>query len=250
MESRGEYFEGFDWPVPSAFASAVSACRFEQGDVLYSDARAYRAWRGSAPKIEHQIQVLDPPKTTRALAGEGEGKRFFANWGSPVEIEWTARRDPAPRILKTTQGRLFTCLWRGDVERLEENSEAPTPPALQRDLHKALAESEAAFRREFKKLASPGAPHCLYIAALDRASESSCLKARNIRVALEEAFEVSHLTLSPAAADVACEADFHPALSLQGVRVATADAAAIEARLKSLLYAPSARHGLLLEAAD
>jgi len=265
-----EYIEGFSWPLPRAFASAVSACRFEQGDVVYSHARAYRAWKGRAPKLDHQIQVLDPPKTTRALAGDGESKRFFANWASPVELEWTAFADASTRTVKTTQGRLFTCLWRGDVGQLDEGSEAPSPPALQRELHKVIENSAAAFRRELEKLDIALAAHSLYIGVVDQSSEASCQKAHKIQVALQEEFVVESVELSPAAAGIECSEGFHPALALRGFAIGTRDVAAIEARLKGVLYAPStsrqetrqetgegktdrfslARHGLLLDAAD
>ncbi len=36
-----ELYSGFAWAVPKAFGSALHGCRFEQGDVLYSDASAY-----------------------------------------------------------------------------------------------------------------------------------------------------------------------------------------------------------------
>jgi hypothetical protein len=172
--------------------------------------------------------------------------------------------------MKTTQGRLFTCLWRGDVGRLDEGSDAPSAPALQRDLHKVIEDSAAAFRREFEKVDTAIAAHCLYIGVVDQSSEASCQKAHKIQVALEEGFPVESVELSPAAAGVECSEGFHPALVLRGLAITTRDVAAIEARLKGVLYAPStsrdetreqtgeekadrfslARHGLLLEIAD
>ena len=64
-----ELLSGFTWPVPRAFASAVSACRFEQGDVLYDAASAYAAADpGSGPG--HHVQILDPPRSARAAPAD------------------------------------------------------------------------------------------------------------------------------------------------------------------------------------
>ena len=72
---RMEFIAGFRWPLPRAFAGAVLACRFEQGDVIYSDAGGYRAWSKRRGGSKFAVQVLDPPKSARALAPGSEGKR-------------------------------------------------------------------------------------------------------------------------------------------------------------------------------
>jgi len=41
-----DYFDGFSWALPNAFADALALCRFEQGDMLYDTRRAYEGeWR-------------------------------------------------------------------------------------------------------------------------------------------------------------------------------------------------------------
>jgi hypothetical protein len=56
-----EYFDGFNWAVPVAFAEPLAACRFEQGDILYDTRRAYEgSWGDALPHIKYSIQVKSP----------------------------------------------------------------------------------------------------------------------------------------------------------------------------------------------
>ena len=83
-----ELYSGLSCAVPKAFGSALHGCRFEQGDVLYSDASAYDESKRGKRLTGYHIQVLDPPRSSRAMSGEGESQRFFANWESPARFEW------------------------------------------------------------------------------------------------------------------------------------------------------------------
>ena len=64
-----DLLSGFAWPVPRAFASAVSACRFESGDVLYDATSAYAAGEPESGPAYH-IQILDPPRSARAAPAD------------------------------------------------------------------------------------------------------------------------------------------------------------------------------------
>jgi hypothetical protein len=253
-----KFLSGFAWTVPRAFAGAVAACRFEQGDVLYSHRSGYGDWAQALEKAAerglHQIQVLDPPKTTRALPGEGEGGRFQANWGSPVQLTVVEGGGPASE-LSTTQGRLFSCLWHGGIEALDPEAQAPTPPALARDLHAELETALPAFRKRLAPVAAHGG--WLFVWVVDEASDASRVKAARIEASLGGRFEASTTDLTAARARVAGAARFHPALLLRGIAALDTSAESVEEVLKALLYAPGegreskpdrfslARHGLL-----
>jgi hypothetical protein len=255
-----DFISGFAWPVPRAFAGAVSACRFEQGDVLYSDAEGYGSWPEAGGQVRTIVQVLDPPKSARAISGEGAGSRFAANWLSPATIELTG--DGAATELATTQGRLFRCLWHGELANLEADAVDPGPPAMQRDLHRQLEQAVPALRR---RLGGGQAAGCLYLGVLDEAGDASRVKAHAIRGVLAGAFEIAHEALSPEAAGIEDPERFHPALRVEGVSIrgrrgaGAAGAEAVEALLKDLLYTPGegtadrfalSRHGLLVPLAD
>ena len=259
-----ELIAGFAWPVPRAMVGAVSACRFEQGDVLYSQAKAYQAWPKGLDGLKFGVQVLDPPKSARALGPEAEGNRFEANWSSPVELELTDYAKETDTRLVTTQGRLFCALWHGDPAQLDPENSEPAPPVLQRDLHRRLEEAEASFSRRFKSQ-SAGPPtnrafargFSLYLAAVDDANESARGKAKAVEAVLSEKFEVVSLWLSPSEAGLADAQALHPALRIQGLAIPAQKPDAIETRLRGLLYGGAgesgrfslARHGLLLAVA-
>ena len=254
-----ELIEGFAWAVPRALAGAVSACRFEQGDVLYSDPRAYEAWSGGRPALKFCLQVLDPPKTARALSAESEGNRFEANWSSPVEFELTDCEAGETRRCRTTQGRLFSCLWRGDRDQLDPEGAEPERPLPQRELHRRLAEAQPGLEAAFRALKGNrlrGA-FSLYLFALDDSSEASRAKARAVEAALRADFAAVGLVLSPGEAGLPGAAHLHPALRVQGLAMAAPGPGAVEQRLRDLLYGGAgeagrfslARHGLLVEVA-
>ena len=245
-----ERIAGFAWPLPRAFSAAVSACRFEQGDVLYGDAAGYEAWeKGGAPPAPI-IQVLDPPRSARALPGDAEGTRFRANWDAPVTLELT-RGDAPAESRTTTQGRLFSCLWHGDLEWLDEAREAPEPPIGQRDLHRQLQDAVPAVSRRLRVRSG-----LLFLFATDDAGDAARVKAHAMESLLAEAFQTKIARLGPAEAGVPEAAGLHPALLVVGIAIKGAEAEAVEERLKGLLYAGAegktdrfslSRHGLLVE---
>ena len=252
-----DFIEGFGWPVPRALAGAVSACRFEQGDVLYSDPLAYGAWPRGRKGLSFAIQVLDPPKSARVLAPGSEGNRFEANWNSSLELELTEFGQERVERRVTTQGRLFCCLWRGDETQLEARGDAPELPVSQRELHRRLEEALPAALARFRDGRAKGTRGAasLYLAAVDDANDAARSKAKAVQDVLEAQFDVKSNRLSPAAAGLEGADAFHPALWIQALLVPGQAPEAIEERLRGLLYGGAsesgrfslARHGLLSE---
>lgn len=246
-----DLFSGFAWPVPRAFASAVAACRFEQGDVLYDDASAYadlasppstsgepaRTWGEVARGLGYAVQVLDPPRSARNAPADASGNRFDANWASPVTVELTDYQKSSTSTAQTTQGRLFTCLWR-DAPALLTGDGAPAPPApaTARELHGLLGEALPGVRRAVAK--RRGAP-LLFTFVVDESSEASLAKMRAVVAALGGHFAVRCTDLAPAEVGLDPEIAFHPALRLCACGIETADEAAVRDLLKGVLYAPT-----------
>jgi hypothetical protein len=229
-----DWLPGFRWPVPAALSGAVSACRFEQGDVLFALPQGYGDWVSGAPCS--WIQVLDPPKSARLRTSEGDGSRFFANWGSPVELE--IDRGAGPERLKTSQGRLFTCLWRDDLEAIGPDSTEPEAPVLQTDLQRGLDPAIPTFRAAFASAETPACDGLLLLASLDHASDASRVKASVIRSALEARFRITQLERPPAACGIPDGDRYHPSLVVRGLAIADASEDGVTAVLKSVLYTP------------
>jgi len=240
---RDPWLPGFEWALPAAFAAAVSACRFEQGDVLHAKRAGYDGWEAGAPGP--WLQVLDPPRSARAVAGGADASRFAAHWGSAVELDVALDGGASPRRLATTQGRLFTCLWRGEVEALE-SAEPPEPPLLLGDLQRSLdASSLAALRAALgsskRSAHAADAAALLFAMALDRASDASLGKADTITSALAARFETAVHDAAPADVGVAEAERFHPALAIRGIRIEAAEEPGVTEVLKAVLYSPGAK---------
>jgi len=239
------WLPGFAWAVPVAFSGPVSSCRFEQGDVLHLSRAGYGDWSGGVPGP--WLQVLDPPRSARAASGAADAGRFAASWGSPVEIELDEGEGAPTRRLTTTQGRLFTTLWRGDLAALEAMT-PPEPPMLQGELQRAL---EAALPTVREALASGGrrgsakakrdASALLFVASLDCAADASQAKAETIFSALASRFEVQLHDASPEALGLPEAERAHPALRVRALRIDGADEAGVTEALKAVLYSPGVK---------
>lgn len=250
---------GFAWPVPRAFSAAVAVCRFEQGDLLYDDLEAYGAWPRSASAGSHGwVQVLDPPRTARSGPADAEGTRFTANWSSPVELALGRGSVREPELLRCTQGRLFTCLWRGDrswLAAVEPGSgDDPPLPLGARELQKQLADAGAVLRERLPA----DEKNLLFAKVVDESSESSRARSRSVEAALRARYRPKTLSLSPAEAGVPNGDAFHPALRVQALSISESDPERLRKLLKQALYGPTRsaeegapdrfkleRHGLL-----
>lgn len=248
------FFPGFAWPVPRAFAAAVAGARFEAGDVLYDDRRAYEDWRAAQATLGHWLQVLTPARSVRAK-GESEGGRFDANWRSEVTLTWRSSEVAEPRRVETTQGRLFSCLWRGEAARLSGGAEPPLP-RLARELQSELPSAEAAIRK-----ALPDA-RAIFALAYDSASDAALAKVQRLRVRLSALGPLDELETAPEDCGLPA-GEFHPALRVLALSPQGVDAEAMRPALRRALYGAGggaepeeddatdrfnpARHGLLLE---
>jgi len=234
MKNDRAFFQGFRWPLPESFASAVAASRFELGDVLYRDARAYDAWSGEVPRGLHPIQVLDPPRSARGAPVEGDSDRRRANWSSEVRI---ALIDPATgesveRVL--TQGKLLMALWRGDESWLDVERDPPTFPKTARDLHGHLAEAHESWGAEISR--SQPATGSLFVMVVDAASDASRAKAAIVGERLRASGQVVVADRTPSAAGLNGADLYHPTLVLRGFVLPGRDTDSVESELRACLY--------------
>jgi len=137
-----EFFSGFKWAVPVSFSDAVSLCRFEEGDILYDTSKAYDGEWGDASKhIDYSLQVRYPARVTGGVA-KNESGIFTRNWRSEVRIELYKHLEKVGvGQIETTQGRLYTALWKGDVTILKSDTEEPQIPFTVQQVTRNLAET-------------------------------------------------------------------------------------------------------------
>ena len=246
------WISGFAWPIPRAFSGAVSHCRFEQGDVLYAEPDGYESWKKAGP-AGPLIQILDPPKTARALSAEVDGDRFSVSWTSPVTLQVYPGGGEPPVQKATSQGRLFTALWRGDLSVLEADGTDPPVPGAWKELHGRLSEAIPALSaRLFGASVKPDG--LILLLAVDDSSESGRAKADAIEARLADRFPVHRVEMDATETGVNGAEKLHPALRVRGLGIESSDPQDVEAHLSGLLYGGSgqagsrfslSRHGLL-----
>jgi hypothetical protein len=100
-----DYFDGFSWAVPVAFAEPLAACRFEEGDILYDTRRAYEGtWGEALPHIKHSIQVRSPMRGPGTKPEKEEESVFTDNWNMTVVFTLTDYKANKTKEITTTQG--------------------------------------------------------------------------------------------------------------------------------------------------
>lgn len=239
---------GFAWAVPEAFAPAVSAYRFEQGDVLYRHRRGYGSLRAPLAQGLTAIQVLQPPRSGRAIPSEFEGDRRLANWQSEVELELVDLERGRSEPCTTTQGRLFTALWKDDERLLRGESGDPPLPRSARELSQILRDGGLAI--EPPRDVRTGAR---FLFVVDLSSDAARAKASAIVDVLHPLGRVEIRDLDPVEAGARDGDRFHPTLVVRELVLRGAAERAVEDALRRALYGGSGdaerfaigRHGVL-----
>jgi hypothetical protein len=232
--SEPVFFSAFEWPLPVFFSAAVAACRFEQGDVLYRDSRAYADWSRRVPKGSGAIQVLDPPRSARGTLLDSESDRRQANWASEVRILLVdpATGDSEERSL--SQGKLLMALWMGDESWLDVDRPQPDFPGTARDLQARLEDVRSAVAR--LAASSRARSGCQFILVVDLASDSSRAKAQLVEDQLSEGGSIEVVDLLPTEAGIGAPGAYHPTLVLRVFTLAGRDVEGVESALRECLY--------------
>lgn len=225
------FFPGMAWPVPIAFASAIDAMRFEQGDVLYRDARAYGALEGDIPTGLSAIQVVLPKRSARATPADFDGDRRRSSWQSEVTVELIdlARGQRETRVL--SQGKLAMALFRGDDQWLDPAHTQPPLPRMARELQQQLDQTIARF--DAVQTATRG---CRFVFVVDLANDASRIKAAGVEEALRATGSVERIELSPEQAGVEDAQSYHPALVVRCLVMAGRSTDVVLPVLRERLY--------------
>lgn len=175
-----EFFEGFRWAVPRAFADSVSLCRFQEGDTLYDTRKAYEGMWGEAQKhIEFSAQVRFPSATLTPVAGDS-GNVFARNWNSEVRVDLRRKGVlTGGESVRSTQGRLYTLLWKGDVQVLYADSPPPSIPLNVQETTKVLSDHKG-------HLAERCGNRALFALPYDPANSISRTKYSKVEKALQK----------------------------------------------------------------
>ncbi|MFP6640618.1 MAG: hypothetical protein VCC04_10270, partial [Myxococcota bacterium] len=80
-------------------------------------------------------------------------------------------------------------------------------------------------------------PFCVYLSAVDEASDAARLKAQTVETGLRERFgELVVHSVLPGPAELDPSGEIHPALRVRGIAISSADSEAVEQCLRDVLY--------------
>ena len=230
-DSSHDLLPGFAWAVIRAFRGPLGACRFEEGDLLFSSPGAY-----ASTCIEGAIQVVSSDRAVSSRLDENEESAFYDNWLHGLVVRVTEYPSGSTRTVPTTQGRLYTAIWHGDLSILPATQAEPPLPLLAKDLkpHLATAANALLVRGSAGRTEEP----CAFAMPFDETSDLLGAKYRKVEAGLSREFK-SHVQLvSPSELGLPQAAMFVPTSRVAGF-VMGAPRAAVEATLKELLYEPS-----------
>lgn len=147
-----EYFELFSWALPLAFSDPLGLCRFEEGDMIYNTPKAYLSpWSEALKHVKYGIQVTFPPRAVQKISNEEDDSVFESNWRNLLELDILTFEDNKfknKKHIKTTQGALYTFLWKEDWQVFEEEKGQPDIPSRGKALKDMIEDSREFFLKE------------------------------------------------------------------------------------------------------
>lgn len=228
-----EFFSGFSWAVPTAFGDAVALCRFEQGDTLYDTRKAYEENWSEASKHIHQWLQVRYPAHAKTVAGESAGGIFEKNWNSEVRVDlYRNSKILSEGQIQTTQGRLYTALWTGNVDVLQLESEEPKVPLNVQDVNRKLKDT----RIKASEL-SKGFP--VFVMARDLSNKNSKAKYSKISFKLKSHILSNPEILNPKLAGIRDWNTVSPTVEIAFFPLINVNQEEVEVLIKDAVYVPS-----------
>jgi len=230
-----------------AFSDAVSLCRFEEGDTLYDSRIAYEeSWDVAFTRTGNSMQVRFPVRVS-SLGAKDAKSIFDRNWSSLVEVDLYARFSKT-RSIKTTQGNLYSALWRGDLSFLDLQT-SPCKPIRLKQVMKMLAEIKVADPNYTKG-------RRVFVLPRDNSNSVSRLKFQKVCSCLRGHLLEAPTILPPAKAGFKKWDQIAPTIDIAMFPVNLQSDEEIAKLVKSAVYVPSKgadgsrfkilRHGLIL----
>ncbi len=243
-----KFFSSFNWAVPFAFSDAINLCRFEEGDTLYDTPLAYdECWDAACDEIGYALQVRHPARSSSA--SKGAGGVFEKNWSSKVRVDLYKNLKKVDSIT-STQGRLFSALWRGDLGFLEASIN-PSLPIRLKQIMPMLKKSP-------KDLTKHANGYLTFVLPRDISNPVSKLKYQKINSALAPYLQSKEpIILLPKDAGLPNYEAISPTIDIALFPVKLNSKAELPELIKSAVYVPSlnakksifkvARHGVIIE---
>lgn len=223
-----EYFEGFKWAVPTAFRAALDDFGFKRGDTLYDTRSAYEmGWADALKVMDRSIRVRYPDQPSAASADGAS--QMEAKWSSEIRLDLFGKNQRLEQQMESTQGRLYTALWHGDVSVLSLDADEPPLPRRASDVLRLLdSVSERATTET-----NGGA---VFVMPLDRANLRSLEKHDEVMAKLESHLEGDARYLSAEEAGIPNPDLIAPTVVVALFPTSELTADATEELVKTVLY--------------
>lgn len=227
-----KFFSNFAWAVPLAFSDALATCLFEEGDVLYENQKAYKGnWSEAKKHFDHSLQVRYPARAGNK-GKELIGGLFKNNWLEKVVFDVYDHRKGTRKEVETTQGRLYSFLWKGDRSVLEMNSDNPTVPLDFKEAKKQLSETRN----------KADAVRCfgyVFVMPRDLTNRITISKYVKVEKALSKYMSHEVLILNPEKAGLREPELYLPTVDIAFFPTSNIDRNELEKLLKKNLYTPT-----------
>lgn len=252
-----DFFPGFKWAIPKAFSDAISNCRFEEGDIIYDSEFAYNEWKDSLLKTNYYVKIKYPKRTTRSLIPENSSVQK-ANWNSTIRFELMNFHEKKKKIIETTQGALFSVLWKGDFSYLDFDNSNIKPALLPFFLKNLIVKGEKG-----KSMLEEAIPKCrelasgktFFIIPYDPTNDVSLKKHQDLREALSKGPNFKIIHLPPKESGLKSWEQVFPVITINLFIFEKSTYEEIEHVIKDTFYKPTAnsrkqafnldRHGIL-----
>lgn len=231
------YYRSFSWALPKAFKDSIALCCFEEGDVLYDTPKAYEGtWADALRYLNFSIQVQYPPRGAKPKVEKDADTIFSDNWKRPVQLDLWEYPSKTKKSLSTTQGRLYTALWKGDLKVLNLGVPEPPVPIFPRDILKKLPSTEPAVLQKYSQnLKHP----VIFLMPFDETRDLFREKRQNIEIRLRHDFSYQLHLVAPQDLGISQDRDYIPTLEVACFVLDTSESVRVYECLKSALYVPS-----------
>ena len=229
-----EFFKGFQWALPMAFADSLARAWFVEGDVLYDSAVAYDAsWSAALQAVEYTIQVRSPARSSE-VNNQTVREVFARNWHSEVRLDLYSHMARVGKgQVRTTQGRLYTSLWKGTIDTLfEEKSAHPPLPTTAQQLSRDLERASG-----LRALAPQG--QATFVMVRDICNSVSRNKFQKVQLKLRPYMSRDPLILSPADANFPDPQEIAPTVDIAFFSTTGIELPELEDLVKQAVYVPA-----------
>ena len=238
-KENDEFYTGFVWAVRKAFREPLASCRFEQGDILYDTRKAYEGtWGDALNHLRFSIQINSPMRGITSKNKQDEDSVFADNWKQKIELDLVEYPSKKTRFVTSTQGRLYTTLWKGNISQLEDGTLEPPVPKLAKDALKALKDIPFTSNIFVQKCSKDFRNPIIFIMPSDETNEILRIKLQKVETHLKK-FQSKMLLGDPEELGLPNAKEYVPTAKLACFIMDSIDQEELKAKLKEALYVKS-----------